>query len=87
MLETPGNTRGYYWACQLGTCTGTARNHARLVRHQKLNKFLEYIITGIFQLVRQKPFHGFVWEERGDGNLVRRYIHFREGEDANAAFT
>jgi len=54
MLEAPGNTRGYHWACQLGTCTGTTRGHARLVRHQKLNKFLEYIITGIFQLVRQK---------------------------------
>ena len=80
---------------QLRASSSTTGSHARLVRYQELDKFLEHIISTILQLVGQRPFHSLISEESGDSNLISRCKHLREvsgcwqgqSDDTNTSFT
>lgn len=80
---------------ELRTCPGRSR-HLRLVSREDIYDLIEDCVPSVFELVvGLYPFHSFLGQEIGDGDLISGRIHLRDaaggrqgqGHNANSSLT
>ena len=82
VLQQPENQYGKhlqvlrYGQLRTGTCTSS--RHAALVRREYVHHALHDRISTVFQLVRQRPLHCLVCQQRRDSYLISGGKYFRE---------